>query len=185
VRILRYLARRGVVHLSPEALEIDDELAARDPMLAQLAAAAVSGLPPAGPELRCRPPVRLARTDSSGPLRRALGNDRVEAGGIRRTNPPAVAVDLRHGEDKKTQLVFFRSSGAIPTTLRPPLPAFHAIEVPLAPGRSASLRAASLRDGSVCQDLEWSEGNGRAALRFAGRTVDLLRLARQMIEDTR
>jgi len=67
VRILRYLARRGVVHLSPEALEIADELAARDPVLAQLAAAAVSGLPPAGPELRCRPPVRLARTDSAGP----------------------------------------------------------------------------------------------------------------------
>ena len=67
VRILRYLARRGVVHLSPEALEIDDELAARDPVLAQLAAAAVSGLPPAGPELRCRPPVRLACTDGVGP----------------------------------------------------------------------------------------------------------------------
>jgi len=67
VRILRYLARRGVVHLSPEALEINDELAARDPVLAQLAAAAVSGLPPAGPELRCRPPVRLAGTDSPGP----------------------------------------------------------------------------------------------------------------------
>jgi len=37
VRILRFLARRGVVHLLPEALEIDDELAARDPVLAQLA----------------------------------------------------------------------------------------------------------------------------------------------------
>jgi hypothetical protein len=67
VRILRYLARRGLINLSPEALEINDELAARDPVLAQLAAAAVCGLPPAGPELRCRPPVRLARTDSAGP----------------------------------------------------------------------------------------------------------------------
>jgi hypothetical protein len=67
VRILRYLARRGVVHLLPEAREIDNELAARDPVLAQLAAAAVSGLPPAGPELRCLRPVRLARTDSAGP----------------------------------------------------------------------------------------------------------------------
>lgn len=66
VPILRYLARRGVVRLSPEALEIDDELAARDPVLARLAAAAVSALPAAGPELRCRPPVRLARTDSAG-----------------------------------------------------------------------------------------------------------------------
>jgi len=95
VRILRYLARRGVVHLLPETLEIidawaagrlrrprtiagghgnpsrvpmsDDELASRDPVLAQLAAAAVSGLPPAGPEQRCRPAVQLARTDSAGP----------------------------------------------------------------------------------------------------------------------
>ena len=67
VRILRYLARRGVVHLSPEALEINDELAARAPVLARLAAGAVSSLPPAGPELRRRPPVRLAGTDSPGP----------------------------------------------------------------------------------------------------------------------
>ena len=59
VRILRYLARRGVVHLLPEALEIQDELVERDPVLAQLVAAAVSGLPPAGPELRCRGSVRL------------------------------------------------------------------------------------------------------------------------------
>jgi hypothetical protein len=67
VRILRYLARRGVVRLLPEALEIDNDLASRDPVLAQLAAAAVSGLPPAGPEQRCRPAVQLARTDSAGP----------------------------------------------------------------------------------------------------------------------
>jgi hypothetical protein len=67
VRILRYLARRGVVRLLPEALEINDELAERDPVLAQLAAAAVSGLPPAGPEQRCRSPIRLSTTDSAGP----------------------------------------------------------------------------------------------------------------------
>jgi len=67
VRILRYLARRGVVRLLPEALEVSDDLAERDPVLAQLAAAAVSGLPPAGPELRCRPVVQLARTDGAGP----------------------------------------------------------------------------------------------------------------------
>ena len=67
VRILRYLARRGVVRLLPEALEGSDDLAERDPVLAQLAAAAVSGLPPAGPELRCHPAVQLARTDGTGP----------------------------------------------------------------------------------------------------------------------
>ncbi len=37
VRILRYLARRGVVRLLPEALEINHELAEHDPVLAQLA----------------------------------------------------------------------------------------------------------------------------------------------------
>ena len=66
VRILRFLARRGVVRVSAEALQIDDELGVRDPVLAQLAAA-VSGLPPAGPELRQRPAVRLAGTAAGGP----------------------------------------------------------------------------------------------------------------------
>jgi hypothetical protein len=36
-------------------------------LLAQLAAATVSGLPPAGPEVRCRPAVQLACTDGAGP----------------------------------------------------------------------------------------------------------------------
>jgi sensor domain CHASE-containing protein len=49
VRVLRALERRGVVRVSPEALEVDEAFAARDPVLAQLAAAAVAGLPPAGP----------------------------------------------------------------------------------------------------------------------------------------
>jgi hypothetical protein len=50
VRILRYLARRGVLRRLPATLEINDEPAARDPVLAELAAAAVSGLPvPSGP----------------------------------------------------------------------------------------------------------------------------------------
>ena len=40
VRILRYLARQGVVRLLPEALGINDELAERNPVLAQLAAVA-------------------------------------------------------------------------------------------------------------------------------------------------
>jgi hypothetical protein len=55
-RILRYLERRGVITLDPDAdsdvLSVSEELAERDPALSQLAAAAVSGLVPAGPELR-------------------------------------------------------------------------------------------------------------------------------------
>jgi hypothetical protein len=56
-RILGYLKRQRVITVDPDAdvLSVSDELAERDPALAQLAAAAVSGLAPAGPELRRRP----------------------------------------------------------------------------------------------------------------------------------
>jgi hypothetical protein len=60
VRVLKALERRGVVRVSPEALEVDDVLSARDPVLAQLAAATVAGLPPAGPAERQREPVFFA-----------------------------------------------------------------------------------------------------------------------------
>jgi hypothetical protein len=58
-----------VVRLLPEALEINDELAERDPVLAQLAAAAVSGLPvPSGPRAYppCPCPTRLRRARRRG-----------------------------------------------------------------------------------------------------------------------
>jgi hypothetical protein len=55
VRILRYLESRGVITLDSDAdsevLCVSEELAERDPALAQLAVAAVSGLARAGPEL--------------------------------------------------------------------------------------------------------------------------------------
>ncbi|MDF3067088.1 MAG: transposase [Polyangiaceae bacterium] len=58
-RILRYLEQRRVITLESDAdsdmLTVSEELAERDPALAQLAAAAVSGLAPAGPELRRKP----------------------------------------------------------------------------------------------------------------------------------
>jgi hypothetical protein len=59
-RVLKALGRRGVVRVCAEALEVDDALAERDPVLAQLAEAAVAGLPPAGPAERKREPVVLA-----------------------------------------------------------------------------------------------------------------------------
>jgi len=50
IRVLKALERRGVVRVSVwRDLEVDDAFAARDPVLAQLAAAAVAGLPPAAP----------------------------------------------------------------------------------------------------------------------------------------
>jgi len=57
VRILKFLVRRNIVEAGPDACLLPDDLALREPALAQLAAAAVSGLPPAGPELRRKPVV--------------------------------------------------------------------------------------------------------------------------------
>src|SRR5262249_39460306 len=59
VPILGYLVRQGVVEAGPEVSWSDAHAAPCEPVLAQLAAAAVSGLPPAGPELRQRPPIPL------------------------------------------------------------------------------------------------------------------------------
>jgi hypothetical protein len=60
VRVLRYLHARGAVDDSVHDLTlVPDDLAEREPALAALAAAAVSGLPPAGPELRRRPALPL------------------------------------------------------------------------------------------------------------------------------
>jgi hypothetical protein len=119
-------------------------------------------------------------------LGRKLGEYRIEPGGIRtaRKSALAVAVAMRGCDRGATPLTFFRSSvGEIPILLREPMPSFHEVTVPLPGGRVASLRAATLADGALWQDLEWSEGEGRAALRFSGRTVDLLRLGRQLVED--
>jgi len=54
-RLIRFLVRRRVVEADDEASVLPGELADRDPALARLAAAAVQGLPPAGPELRRKP----------------------------------------------------------------------------------------------------------------------------------
>ena len=120
-----------------------------------------------------------------GPLRRALGEGAFAAEQILRVRTPAVAVTLRPTRDDAAVFTFFRSAGPVPALLRPPLPAFHALEISLAADKTAALRAATLADGSVVQDLEWSEDTGQAALRTRGRTVDLLRLARRMIEGAR
>jgi hypothetical protein len=66
-RLLRYLIRRRVVEDDEgENRFLADDLAEREPALAQLAAAAVSGLPPAGPELRRRP-LTVVLPASDGP----------------------------------------------------------------------------------------------------------------------
>ena len=77
-RVLKALERRGVVRVSPDALELDEALANRDPVLAQLAAAAVAGLPPAGPAERKREPLALV---SGGGLE-ILGDLVVQDGGF-------------------------------------------------------------------------------------------------------
>ena len=59
VRVLRLLERRGVVACTdqPQLTLLEDDFAQREPALAALAMAAVSGRLPAGPELRQRPPL--------------------------------------------------------------------------------------------------------------------------------
>lgn len=127
-----------------------------------------------------------ARTGLSlGQFGQGLPGYAFTTGGIRTTTSPvrAVAVQARAGQDQVTLL---RSSdGEIPLVLRPPLPAFHELTIPLAAGRTATLRAARQADGSVWQDLEWPDGVGKIALRGNGRTVELIRLAKQVSEELR
>jgi hypothetical protein len=94
---------------------------------------------------------------------------------------PAVAVTLRDHEE--ADLVLYRSrGGGVPTGLRPALTAFHAITVPLVQGRTAVLRAEVRPTGGVLQELEWTTGGQHTVMRFAGRTVELLRLARLLAD---
>ncbi len=67
-RLLRFLMRRRVVEDDAEGKTrfLADDLQEREPALAQLAAAAVAGLPPAGPELR-RKPLTVVLPATTGP----------------------------------------------------------------------------------------------------------------------
>jgi hypothetical protein len=122
-----------------------------------------------------------------GAVRRALGGYAVAANGIRATARPiqALAISMRGGEGANQLTLFQSRGGAIPLSLRAPLPSFHEITVPIQPGRTGSLKAERQSDGSVWQDLEWSDDTGTTALRWSGRTVELLRLARRLVEDRR
>ncbi len=72
IRVLALLTRRGIIEDDTDQLVLlPDELAEDEPVLAQVTAAAATGLPPAGPERRDREPLRVARTPGasiSGPL---------------------------------------------------------------------------------------------------------------------
>jgi hypothetical protein len=122
-----------------------------------------------------------------GNVRGALAGYVFTAGGIRATARPfpAIAIAMQGREGLHPLTLFQSRGGDIPATLRAPLPSFHEIAVPLLPGLSASLKAGRQTDGSVWQDLEWADGTNHTALRFNGRTVELLRLARQLAEDAR
>lgn len=58
-RVLALLERRGVIESRFEPRLVDDGSAERDPAVALLASAAVTGHPPAGPERRHRPVIAL------------------------------------------------------------------------------------------------------------------------------
>jgi hypothetical protein len=65
-RLLRLLVRRGVIEDDDAFTMLPDDLAAREPALTRLAAAAVIGRAPAGPERRDRAPDRLRLRGSLG-----------------------------------------------------------------------------------------------------------------------
>ena len=60
VRVVGWLDRHGVIDASAELSALDDDFAEREPALAALGRASVSGLSPAGPERRERAPLSLA-----------------------------------------------------------------------------------------------------------------------------
>jgi hypothetical protein len=59
VRLVNFLMSRGIIESHHELTLLDDDFAEREPALAQLAAAAVAGLLPAGPDVRQRQPIAL------------------------------------------------------------------------------------------------------------------------------
>jgi hypothetical protein len=56
---------KGIIESRHELTLLDDDFAERDAALAQLAAAAVAGLLPAGPDIRQRPPIALRALSSN------------------------------------------------------------------------------------------------------------------------
>jgi hypothetical protein len=76
-RVLAFLEKRGVIESRLELTLIEDGSAARQPALAALATAAISGVAPAGPERRQRPAIALR--DASG-IRIASALSVAEAG---------------------------------------------------------------------------------------------------------
>jgi len=69
-RLLHRLATRDVVDTTQDFALLPSDLAERDPGLAQLTSAAVTGVVPAGPERRQRAPVRVVHAAAAitGPL---------------------------------------------------------------------------------------------------------------------
>ena len=71
VRLVNFLLSRGIIESHHEPTLLDDDFAEREPALARLAAAAVAGLLPAGPDRRQRQPIALhgqPGVDITGPL---------------------------------------------------------------------------------------------------------------------
>jgi hypothetical protein len=97
---------------------------------------------------------------------------------------PAVFATFRAADPTETKAVLCRSlGGPVPTSLCAPLASFHAMSVSLGKGRTATLKAQRLPSGGVAQELDWSDGTAHTVLRSAGRTLDLLGLAKLLVEN--
>ena len=92
IRLVRLLERRGVLDSADEPGLLPSDEADRDPVLAQLTAAAVSGVVPAGPERRQRPALRLLRPTGAsvlGPLCASDSGFTLHAATVVRRDDPA------------------------------------------------------------------------------------------------
>jgi transposase len=138
-RILNYLERRGVVEGNDELSVLDDELSVREPALSQLARAAVSGIEPAGPELRRRPEPIVLRgrpgVEVTRPLcaqelgfnlhaaTRSAGLDEAGREGLLKyvLRPPVATERIEQGPDGLVRIALKRpfSDGAIAIDLDP------------------------------------------------------------------
>ena len=175
VRILRHLARRGLVIVDGDALEVQDDLAQRDPPMAQLAAAAVLGLAPAGPTVR-RHPVRLAAGPDAGPEIRGplLVADRgfnlharTCAGALDEVGrlallkyvlrPPVANDRLTFTSDRKVRIALKRalSTAPLPSTSTPLALLFRLAATVPAPGSTPSATPASSPPPLRCARGSW------------------------------
>ncbi|MGD0835146.1 MAG: hypothetical protein ABSB49_00710 [Polyangia bacterium] len=97
----------------------------------------------------------------------------------------AVAISLRRAGTHGMDLVLYQGGvGGVPAVLCPPLGSFNSLDVRLAAGLVATLKAELGPGGSVVEELAWWQGSRLTVIRSVGSTVELLGFAKQLVEST-